>query len=571
MITTGIRTERCKGRKDSEFVALPHQEAIKKYFIKSPYRGLLLYHKLGSGKSCSSIGIAEEMLRRNMINHVYVCTPGALRKNYVYEYCRRCGDDDQTRLQTYYTFITFNTTIFESVQRLDFNDSLVIIDEAQNLINGVKNVSKNPLALYNQILNSNARVLLLSATVIFKQIIEWCLIGNLLKDNTFPNIIQDDGINYEIELTDKNVFSKDKMKGIVSYFAGHTVDFPETIHHPPIRVLMTFGQNALFEEQTALEEKITKMGPPTREEYVRNRKKAEDKLRLFVMCSQNILTRSVSNVYYKPLYEKINCEKEYLEDVAGMIIKKRPECEDKLDSEGGWISTENLSSGMLQYMSPKIIALILNIVKHWNAKHVVFSFFIGTSGILLIHNLLKRCGISSRIYSGNVSNQQREQIKEDFNNIENRYGRNIKVLLSTEAGCEGITLLEVQHLHMFETNINPNKARQCIGRAVRFKSHSNMPEEERKVEIWKYYAVPFVDPLQRTTRDNFLFRSIDNYYDYYLNNGYIESLKQLYGKECFVNVGIDERLDIKNAEYIDQYERFYNILKENSIEETGLI
>lgn len=56
---------------------------------EGPYRGLLLYHGLGSGKSCSAIATAEA-LRAAAGRRVYVLLPAALRNNYVAE-VRRCG------------------------------------------------------------------------------------------------------------------------------------------------------------------------------------------------------------------------------------------------------------------------------------------------------------------------------------------------------------------------------------------------------------------------------------------------------------------------------------------------
>jgi hypothetical protein len=46
----------------AKFELLPHQKFIKNFLsFETPYNTLLLYHGLGSGKTCSSIGIAEEM------------------------------------------------------------------------------------------------------------------------------------------------------------------------------------------------------------------------------------------------------------------------------------------------------------------------------------------------------------------------------------------------------------------------------------------------------------------------------------------------------------------------------
>ena len=47
---------------ESSFELLPHQLFVKNFLsFQTPYNSLLLYHGLGSGKTCSSIGIAEEM------------------------------------------------------------------------------------------------------------------------------------------------------------------------------------------------------------------------------------------------------------------------------------------------------------------------------------------------------------------------------------------------------------------------------------------------------------------------------------------------------------------------------
>jgi len=47
---------------NAEFELSPHQLFVKNYLsFNTPYNSLLLYHGLGTGKTCSSIGVAEEM------------------------------------------------------------------------------------------------------------------------------------------------------------------------------------------------------------------------------------------------------------------------------------------------------------------------------------------------------------------------------------------------------------------------------------------------------------------------------------------------------------------------------
>lgn len=47
---------------NASFELAPHQLFVKNFLsLQTPYNGLLLYHGLGSGKTCSAIGVAEEM------------------------------------------------------------------------------------------------------------------------------------------------------------------------------------------------------------------------------------------------------------------------------------------------------------------------------------------------------------------------------------------------------------------------------------------------------------------------------------------------------------------------------
>lgn len=79
----------CAGRGSNAREMLPHQKVVRDYLLQeTPYRGLLFYHGLGSGKSCSSIAVAESLLSER---HVYVMLPASLEANYRGE-LRKCGD-----------------------------------------------------------------------------------------------------------------------------------------------------------------------------------------------------------------------------------------------------------------------------------------------------------------------------------------------------------------------------------------------------------------------------------------------------------------------------------------------
>ena len=91
----------CSSRKSEGFAALAHQNLVRDYLnIYTPYRGLLLYHGLGSGKTCTSIGIAEGL---KSARQVIVMTPASLRSNYFKE-LKKCGDS-LFRKNQYWEFI----------------------------------------------------------------------------------------------------------------------------------------------------------------------------------------------------------------------------------------------------------------------------------------------------------------------------------------------------------------------------------------------------------------------------------------------------------------------------------
>ena len=79
----------CERQSTEEFQLLINQRVVRDYLnIYTPYRGLLLYHGLGSGKTCTSIALAEGMKSHRRI---IVMTPASLKMNFFSE-LKKCGD-----------------------------------------------------------------------------------------------------------------------------------------------------------------------------------------------------------------------------------------------------------------------------------------------------------------------------------------------------------------------------------------------------------------------------------------------------------------------------------------------
>lgn len=95
------------------------------------------------------------------------------------------------------------------------------------------------------------------------------------------------------------------------------------------------------------------------------------------------------------------------------------------------------------------------------------------------------------------SEESNEQIPEEklkilnsvFNNVENKEGKYIKIVLGSKVMNEGITLKNIKEIHIADVHFNLGKVDQVIGRGIRFCSHFDIINEENpypKVDIYKY-------------------------------------------------------------------------------------
>lgn len=224
----------------------PHQKLVRDYLlIETPYRGLLLFHGLGVGKTCASIAVAESLMSNKK---VYVLLPASLRDNFLGE-IRTCGDPiyvedqhwvekkantDEEREKAFkmgisekfineqgryfvtvadmpsnfknnpelqapirkqiadiidsrFHFINFNGLSSSNIDKIlgeehMFDNSVIIIDEVHNLISGVVNDREIKRRLYDMIYNAvDAKVVALTGTPVVNRPQEIAFLMNLLR------------------------------------------------------------------------------------------------------------------------------------------------------------------------------------------------------------------------------------------------------------------------------------------------------------------------------------------------------------------------------------------------------
>ena len=94
-------------------------------------------------------------------------------------------------------------------------------------------------------------------------------------------------------------------------------------------------------------------------------------------------------------------------------------------------------------------------------------------------------------------------------NPANKYGENVKVVLISQAGSEGLDFKCLRQVHILEPWYNMNRIEQIIGRAVRNCSHKALPLEERNVQIFMHGTIDERTPEQEYI-DLYVYRYAEN-------------------------------------------------------------
>jgi SNF2 family DNA or RNA helicase len=124
-------------------------------------------------------------------------------------------------------------------------------------------------------------------------------------------------------------------------------------------------------------------------------------------------------------------------------------------------------------------------------KMVIYSSFI-SYGLHKIQELFRKNGIDYVEITGKIKRKDRDHAVKMYNSNQ------VKILFITKAGGEGLELKGTRKVIIFESSWNRPNELQIIGRAVRYGSHTHVPVEERKVDV--YYLI-MVKPKTRPLDD----------------------------------------------------------------------
>ena len=158
----------------------------------------------------------------------------------------------------------------------------------------------------------------------------------------------------------------------------------------------------------------------------------------------------------------------------------------------------NVFTTELKKYSAKLYKLLENI-KHSPGNVFVYSNYVNQGGTSLIKELLlangyyeyngkSNNGKAFILYDDTTNPDTREHLRKVFNSSNNKNGEYIKIIIGSPVISEGITLKNVNQVHILEPSWNMSRINQIIGRAIRHHSHDDLPER-KYVEVYKYCSI----------------------------------------------------------------------------------
>ncbi len=461
------------------------------------YRGMLIYHETGVGKTTTGANLAIQMMKHR---DVILLMPKGLQSNFRSTMERLMKKDASSLLHgSRMRFISADA--HNSGHQLHALGSLdgktLIIDEAHNFFKSIINSGNeetNARVIYDLIMRArNLRLVFLTATPITKDPFELVPCMNMLQGGELLPASYE--AFYSMFVKDGKVHNRGKLQnrllGYVSHISytlrtspGDNEDrskprqdgrFPEDLGNFIISVEMGEEQ---YTRYLLIREKEDR-GTLERIQKQKNQKKRRELRPLSLPSAEK------GSTYY--IESRMLCNYASAQEYKGMEVSKMPP--EAFDEKA----------------SPKMMMVMKQIEKE-DGLSVVFSHFVGVGGLEAMARYLEIEGYEPflgemadqplvprkryALFAGSISQENRDKIKRTFNLSENKYGSIIKVILLSQVGAEGLSLHNVRVVHILEPYWYWSRIEQIRARAIRLGSHNDLPIEERDVKTFIYVSAP---------------------------------------------------------------------------------
>lgn len=387
--------------------------------------GLLVVHGTGTGKTLSSILASQTFLDNNPKGNVIWVAPKAVQEHFKNE-CKKYKNFKHSNKYSQFTYRKLSNFIKDEEckskkdpthRSLCNSNTMLIIDEAHNLRNR-DTISYKEIFKYSK---KAGKRLLFTAT-------------------PYVNCVTDFGALINL-IYGKNIIGKKNETGRVDYFKKSKEFYNENTSHN-----LDILEKHLNEHIYYLDKNFSEHFPSYSETFITATMNEEYEMKYIkLVSSQNVGKYLFKNPLaflngYRRAVNKVNDDNGNLNDFTMKLQRALP----------------ILKSG----------------------KTVIYTNWINF-GVKPISAFLKINNLKYRIFSGETSDREREEVIKEYNLD------SIDVLIITSSGSEGINLLKTKNMIILEPTWNPASIQQIIGRVIRYKSHDELPVNERHVNIYK--------------------------------------------------------------------------------------
>ena len=428
----------------AEYKLQDHQARVSKKV--SGGQSVLAHHSLGSGTTLTSLDSARAVLEKNKAGRALFVVPAPLRNNLAKEMDKHHIDKDiRDRIDVdSYEGATNNKEKYLK-QGYDF----MVMDEAHRLRNpGLRS------GAVREISRSAKQRLLLTGTPIYNHRSD---IAKVINTTAGEDIMPEDAKKFDDAFIAKKVVKPGLLMKILGVTPGEKLSVKNKA------LLRRIGKDYMdrFDAMETLKQDF-----PDRTDELIHVDMNKDQLRAYQYAEGTIPL---------PLRLKIRMNLP--------LDKKEAQNLNAFSSAIRQISNTNAGFTTSKPSSPKIDRIVSDFegMMRDNPHHkgIIYSNYLG-SGLEEAHRQLKEKGVPTVLFTGETTEAERKQAIQDYNS-----GK-VKAILLSSAGSEGLDLKGTRSFQGMEPHFNNEKINQVIGRGIRYKSHSHLPEEERKVRVMRY-------------------------------------------------------------------------------------
>ena len=447
-----------------------HQEFVRRFISPfTPYRGILLFHSLGSGKTLTCISICVDHYeiegRKSVIitrsSHGHHVFQTEIRK-----YQQMHGHFNQKNIFTMNSYIELNNKLREMTDEEiieKYSDKIIVMDEIHN----VRGNDSGPMdvdSVYAQLrrltsISNNVKVILSTATPMTDNVRQIEPIMSLLGEHR--HISYNDTVNQVANIKYHGESIYDNLPPI------KVIPMSQTQEKNYISIIENQRQHDVYKTNSQISLFCT------RDQLYGN------KIRSKIMLKEKRTTRvEPYDLKHKIItYSKYKINIDYEEEVSA-----------------------HLADTSCKYK------FFLDYLQNPENRGTMFVFIedVVGSGVEILTEILEIAGYS--LYIGDdiakISKRKRytfcvgdiemcpniEHRIEGFSHPENKDGEYVKVLIGSKVMSESVTVKNARHFHCITPHWNNTVTSQALGRVLRTGSHNDLPPHERVVNAFIYCA-----------------------------------------------------------------------------------